>query len=194
MFSKDTTIVGLILDNDQPQREIIQHFTIMFRTPADNFLGIYNLAWPGPWIQLISVRRLNKDSSSGCWNVLDSLHCSWPKYNRDVALCLSSVEWQLYITRQGGEKGGSPVPDLELVHAGRVEKKAQSIAGKWSVCAASLCKNGYRNIKPRSTRLKNSFFPRAIPSISPLHPSYIMCNKSLSRVLDCSLSPIFTVP
>ena len=67
---------------------------------------------------------------------------------------------------------GCPLPDLDSIYAGRVTKRARSIATDPSHPGHRLfvplpSGKRYRNIRTTANRLRDSFFPRAVRAITP---------------------------
>lgn len=70
---------------------------------------------------------------------------------------------------------GTELPNLDTVYASHLHKKASNISKDPTHPGHSLfvplpSGKRYRAIKARTNRLKNSFFPRAVASITPYTP------------------------
>lgn len=221
-FADDTTVVGLISDNDETNyREEIHHLmrwctdnnlvlntsktmevTVDYRRTrktahapffihreeverVDNvkFLGIHitsDLTWTLNTSHLVKkaqqrlffLRKLKRAGLS------PQLLRNFYRATVESILCLNATVWFGSCTAQDRKNlarvvrtaqriVGSPLPDLDSLYTSRVQKKASRIAADSSHPGNRLfvplpSRKRYRNIKTHTSRLRNSFYPRAV--------------------------------
>lgn len=230
-FADDTTVVGLISDNNETHyreeihqlsqwcsannlvlntgktKEVIVDFRRSRKTDhapllmdgevverVDNikFLGLHissDLSWSLNTCRLVKkaqqrlffLRKLKRAGLSS------RLLVNFYRATIESILCLSVTVWYGSCTAQERKQlarvvktaqgiVGCPLPDLDSIYAGRVKKRARAIATDPSHPGQRLfvplpSGKRYRNIHITTNRLKNSFYPRAVRSITPCSPS-----------------------
>lgn len=230
-FADDTTVVGLISDNDETHyREEVHQLTqwcsannlvlntgktkeviVDFRRSrkrahapllmdgeeveqVDNikYLGLHitsDLSWSlntGRLVKkaqqrLFFLRKLKRAGLSS------RLLVNFYRATIESILCLSVTVWYGSTTAQERKQlarvvrtaqgiVGCPLPNLDSMYTGRVRKRAKSIATDPSHPGHRLfvplpSGRRYRSIRSTTSRLKNSFYPRAVRAITPCTPS-----------------------